>query len=85
MKLGDIVLIWGASRRPRLLRHPDGARRRRHADLRRVPPEKAEICRAMGAELVIDRTAEGYRFWNDESTAQDPQASGSGSARRSAS
>ena len=35
-------------------------------------PEKAEICRRMGAELVIDRSAEGYRFWKDEHT-QDPQ------------
>ena len=26
----------------------------------------------MGAELVIDRSAEGYRFWKDEHT-QDPQ------------
>ncbi len=29
-------------------------------------PEKAEICRKMGADLVIDRNAEGYRFWKDE-------------------
>ena len=34
-------------------------------------PEKAELCRRMGAELVIDRAAEGYRFWTDEQT-QDP-------------
>jgi crotonyl-CoA reductase len=31
-------------------------------------PEKAEICRAMGAELIIDRSAEGYKFWADEHT-----------------
>ena len=36
-------------------------------------PEKAEICRRMGAELIIDRNAEGYRFWKDEGTAQDPK------------
>jgi crotonyl-CoA reductase len=35
-------------------------------------PEKAEICHAMGAELVIDRNAEGYKFWKDEHT-QDPK------------
>ena len=35
-------------------------------------PEKADICRAMGAELIIDRNAEGYRFWKDETT-QDPK------------
>ncbi len=27
----------------------------------------------MGAELIIDRKAEGYRFWNDENTQQDPK------------
>ena len=27
----------------------------------------------MGAELIIDRSAEGYRFWNDEGTEQDPK------------
>ena len=26
----------------------------------------------MGAELVIDRSAEGYKFWKDENT-QDPK------------
>jgi crotonyl-CoA reductase len=35
-------------------------------------PEKAEIVHSMGAELVIDRSAEGYRFWKDEET-QDPK------------
>ena len=34
--------------------------------------DKADICRAMGAELVIDRRAEGFRFWKDETT-QDPK------------
>ncbi len=34
-------------------------------------PEKAELCRRMGAELVIDRSAEGFRFWSDEET-QNP-------------
>jgi crotonyl-CoA reductase len=35
-------------------------------------PEKAEICHRMGAELVIDRNAEGFKFWKDEET-QDPK------------
>jgi hypothetical protein len=35
-------------------------------------PEKAEIVRRMGAELVIDRSAEDYRFWKDEHE-QDPK------------
>jgi crotonyl-CoA reductase len=34
-------------------------------------PRKAEICREMGAEAVIDRSAENYRFWSDDHT-QDP-------------
>jgi crotonyl-CoA reductase len=71
MKQGDVVLIWGASGglggyATQLALH-GGA----------IPvcvvssPEKAELCRRMGAELVIDRTAEGFRFWKDEHT-QDP-------------
>jgi crotonyl-CoA reductase len=31
-------------------------------------PEKAEICRRMGAELILDRSANGYKFWKDEHT-----------------
>ncbi|WP_326595011.1 crotonyl-CoA carboxylase/reductase [Streptomyces sp. NBC_01803] len=72
MKQGDTVLIWGASGglgsyATQLALH-GGA----------TPvcvvssPEKAEVCRRMGAELVIDRAAEGYRFWKDEHT-QDPR------------
>lgn len=68
MKQGDIVLIWGASgglgSYATQLALNGGA----------TPvcvvssPEKAEICRRMGAELVIDRVAEGFRFWRDEHT-----------------
>jgi crotonyl-CoA reductase len=28
--------------------------------------EKALACWKMGAELIIDRSAEGYEFWRDE-------------------
>ena len=35
-------------------------------------PEKAEICHRLGAELVIDRSAEDYRFWKDENS-QNPK------------
>ncbi len=73
MKLGDRVLIWGASgglgSYATQMALAGGA----------TPicvvssPEKAAICRAMGAELIIDRSAEAYRFWNDENTAQDPK------------
>jgi crotonyl-CoA reductase len=72
MKQGDVVLIWGAS-------GGLGSYATQFAlNGGAIPvcvvssPEKAEICRRMGAELIIDRTAEGYRFWKDEST-QDPQ------------
>jgi len=34
-------------------------------------PERAALLREMGCEAVIDRKAEGYRFWADEQT-QDP-------------
>jgi len=68
MKQGDIVLIWGASgglgSYATQLALNGGA----------IPvcvvssPEKADICRRMGADLVIDRCAEGFRFWKDEET-----------------
>jgi crotonyl-CoA reductase len=71
MKQGDTVLIWGAS-------GGLGSYATQFAlNGGAVPvcvvssPEKAEVCRAMGAELVIDRAAEGYKFWQDEQT-QDP-------------
>jgi crotonyl-CoA reductase len=68
MKQGDVVLIWGASGglgsyATQFVLNGGG-----------TPvcvvssPEKAEICRRMGAELIIDRAAEGYRFWADEHT-----------------
>ncbi len=68
MKQGDIVLIWGASgglgSYATQLALNGGA----------TPvcvvssPEKADICRRMGAELVIDRVSEGFTFWKDENT-----------------
>jgi crotonyl-CoA reductase len=72
MKQGDTVLIWGASgglgSYATQMALNGGA----------IPvcvvssPEKAAIVRAMGAELVIDRSQEGYAFWKDENT-QDPK------------
>jgi crotonyl-CoA reductase len=72
MKVGDTVLIWGASgglgSYATQLTLASGA----------TPvcivssDDKAQICRDMGAELVIDRKADGYRFWKDEHT-QDPK------------
>jgi crotonyl-CoA reductase len=72
MKLGDTVLIWGAS-------GGLGSYATQMALASGATPicvvssqEKAEICRRMGAELIIDRNAEGYRFWKDENN-QDPR------------
>jgi crotonyl-CoA reductase len=75
MKQGDVVLIWGASgglgSYATQLALNGGA----------IPvcvvssPDKAELCRRLGAELIIDRseaTGEGFRFWQDEHT-QDPK------------
>ncbi|MEV0072724.1 crotonyl-CoA carboxylase/reductase [Amycolatopsis sp. NPDC050768] len=72
MKQGDVVLIWGAagglgSYATQLVLNGGG-----------IPvcvvssPRKAELVRAMGAELVIDRKAEGFRFWPEENV-QDPR------------
>ncbi len=72
MKQGDTVLIWGASgglgSYATQMALNGGA----------IPicvvssPEKAAICRKMGATLIIDRNAEAYKFWKDEHT-QDPK------------
>ncbi|MEQ3550879.1 crotonyl-CoA carboxylase/reductase [Pseudonocardia nematodicida] len=72
MKQGDVVLIWGAS-------GGLGSYATQFALNGGATPvcvvsseEKAQICRDMGADLVIDRNAEGYRFWSDPQT-QDPK------------
>ena len=72
MKQGDTVLIWGAS-------GGLGSYATQYAlNGGAIPvcivssPEKAEIVRKMGAELIIDRSAEGYKFWKDENN-QDPK------------
>jgi crotonyl-CoA reductase len=72
MKQGDNVLIWGAggglgSYATQLVLAGGG-----------TPicvvssPQKADLCRAQGAEAVIDRKAGNFRFWKDENT-QDPR------------
>lgn len=72
MKQGDTVLIWGAS-------GGLGSYATQYAlNGGATPicvvssPAKAQICRDMGAELVIDRSAENFKFWKDEVT-QDPK------------
>lgn len=72
MKQGDVVLIWGAS-------GGLGSYATQYALNGGAIPvcvvssaEKAEIVRSMGADLVIDRSVENYKFWKDEHT-QDPK------------
>jgi crotonyl-CoA reductase len=71
MKQGDNVLIWGASG------GLGGFATQYALNGGAVPvcvvssEEKAEICRRMGAELIINRSERDYRFWKDASTA-DP-------------
>jgi crotonyl-CoA reductase len=72
MKQGDIVLIWGAT-------GGLGSYATQYALNGGAIPvcvvsseDKAQLCRDMGAELIIDRKAEDYRFWKDEHT-QDPK------------
>ena len=68
MKQGDNVLVWGASG------GLGGYATQFALNGGAIPvcvvssPEKAEIVRRMGAELIIDRSAEDYRFWKDEHT-----------------
>ncbi len=71
MKQGDNVLIWGAS-------GGLGGFATQYALNGGATPvcvvsneEKADICRAMGADLIINRSEADYRFWKDEHT-QDP-------------
>src|SRR5215207_7965468 len=73
LKQGDVVLIWGAS-------GGLGGFATQYALNGGATPvcvvsneEKAAIARKMGAELIINRSEEGYRFWNDEGTQQDPK------------
>ncbi|WP_328443946.1 crotonyl-CoA carboxylase/reductase [Amycolatopsis sp. NBC_00438] len=72
MKQGDVVLIWGAS-------GGLGSYATQYAlNGGALPvcvvssPEKAAICRKLGAELIIDRSAEAYKFWKSD-TEQDPK------------
>lgn len=64
MKMGDVVLIWGAS-------GGLGGYATQYAVRGGAIPvgvvssaHRAEIVRKLGCPAVIDRKAEGYRFWN---------------------
>jgi crotonyl-CoA reductase len=68
LKLGDTVLIWGASGGLGSYATQMALAAGATPICVVSSPAKAEICRRMGAELVIDRAEEGYRFWKDENT-----------------
>ncbi|WP_448615858.1 crotonyl-CoA carboxylase/reductase [Modestobacter sp. URMC 112] len=72
MKQGDVVLIWGASGGLGSYATQMALNGGATPVCVVSSPEKAEIVHSMGAELVIDRSAEGYQFWKDEET-QDPK------------
>jgi crotonyl-CoA reductase len=71
MKQGDTVLVWGASGGLGSYATQMALNGGATPVCVVSSPEKAELCRAMGAELVIDRRDEGYRFWGDDGE-QDP-------------
>jgi crotonyl-CoA reductase len=71
MKQGDVVLVWGASGgiggyAVQYVLNGGG-----------IPvgvvssPEKAALLNELGVEAVIDRKAEGYRFWSDQHTQDE--------------
>ena len=73
MKQGDSVLVWGASGgiggyAVQYVLNGGG-----------TPvgvvssPEKAALLNELGVEAVIDRKAEGYRFWKDEHTQDESE------------
>lgn len=73
LRQGDVVLVWGAAGgvgafAVQLVLNGGG-----------VPvgvvssPERAEYVRGLGCELVIDRAAEGYRFWRDDGTQDEAE------------
>ncbi len=72
MTQGDVVLIWGASGGLGSYATQFALNGGATPVCIVSSPEKAELCRKMGAELIIDRSAEGYKFWSDPDT-QDPR------------
>ena len=73
MKQGDVVLIWGAT-------GGIGAYAAQYVlNGGGIPvcvvssPDKAQILRSMGVEAVIDRDANGYRFWKDQHTHDESE------------
>jgi len=73
MKQGDTVLVWGASGgiggyAVQYVLNGGGT------PIGVVSsPDKAELLHELGVEAVIDRKAEGYRFWADEHTQDESE------------
>jgi crotonyl-CoA reductase len=73
MKQGDTVLIWGASGglggyACQYVLNGGGT------PIAVVSsPEKVELLNELGVEAVIDRKAEGFRFWKDEHTQDESE------------
>jgi crotonyl-CoA reductase len=73
MKQGDKVLIWGATGgiggyAVQFVLNGGGT------PIGVVSsPERAQLLHDMGCEAVIDRKAEGYRFWSDEHTQDESE------------
>jgi crotonyl-CoA reductase len=73
MKQGDSVLVWGATG------GIGGYAIQYVLNGGGTPigvvssPERAELLRKMGCDAVIDRRAEGYRFWSDEHTQDESE------------
>jgi crotonyl-CoA reductase len=72
MKQGDVVLIWGASGGLGSYATQFALNGGATPVCVVSSPDKAAIARSMGAELIVDRNEEDYRFWKDETT-QDPK------------
>jgi len=73
MKQGDVVLIWGAT-------GGIGAYATQYVlNGGGIPvgvvssPDKAKILHEMGCGAVIDRSAAGYKFWNDDNTHNESE------------
>jgi crotonyl-CoA reductase len=73
MKQGDTVLVWGATG------GIGGYAIQYVLNGGGTPigvvssPERAALLHEMGCEAVIDRRAEGYRFWSDEHTQDEAE------------
>jgi crotonyl-CoA reductase len=68
MRQGDVVLVWGAAsglggHAVQYVLNGGG-----YPICIVSREDRAELCRQMGAEWVVNRKAEGYRFWRDDGT-----------------